>query len=362
MTARNHPDRVGIVGGGQLCRMLVLAGKRLGLNFLVYHPPGAGEAVGELAPTVEGTWEDAVALHYFASQCRVVTYEMEQCDGKAVSALETVVPLYPPPMALRVAQNRAREKSFLQDLGIPTAPFCSVRSRSELERALVRLGYPAVLKLSLGGYDGRGQAWIHGEADIGAAWEEVGAYGACILEQRVGFSRELSLIAVRNHEASFRTYALSENKHRDGILRSSLAPAPQIGARQEEAAVLGHRIAAALNYVGTLAVEFFDTDEGLVVNEIAPRVHNSGHWTQDGAVCDQFENHLRAVCGLPLGSTRAVQTVRMDNVLGSLDGLDEAWSDPLARVHLYGKSPRPGRKLGHINRIVLEEDSSSNKR
>ncbi len=341
--------KVGVLGGGQLGRMLALAGHRLGIRcrFLepAERPPAA--AVGEV---VRAAYDDPAGLDALADGVDVVTYEFENVPVGAVQALAPLVPVRPGPAALELAQDRLAEKDGLRALGIDTADYRAVGSEAELNRALAELGAPVVLKARRMGYDGKGQAIIHSGADIAEAWSGLGG-GPGIAEAFVPFDRELSLVAVRGVGGDLAFYPLVENHHDQGILRTTIAPAPNISAGlTERARAYVRAILESLDYVGVIALELFQVGDDLFANEVAPRVHNSGHWTQDGAVTCQFENHLRAVTGLPLGSTepRGSGTV-MTNLIGSVPELPDLLADPAARVHLYAKTPRPGRKVGHVN-------------
>lgn len=341
--------RVGIVGGGQLGRMLALSGRPLGLRFR-FLEPGEDPPVGELGEVVQAPYDDPGALERFAEGLSVVTYEFENVPVEAARRLARRVPVHPAPEALEVAQDRWVEKETFRSLGIPVAPCRRVGSREELEAAAEALGLPAVLKTRRFGYDGKGQAVLRGRDDLDDAWEELGG-DALLLEAFVPFRRELSCLMVRSPAGETRAWPLVENVHRGGILRVSRAPAPGLGeGLQARAEGFVARLMEALGYVGVLAVEFFETDEGLVANEMAPRVHNSGHWTQDGAETDQFENHLRAILGLPLGNTGVRgEGAAMVNLIGGIPPRDRVLAIPGARLHLYDKAPRPGRKVGHVN-------------
>ncbi len=340
---------VGILGGGQLGRMLALAGYPLGLRFRVLDPaPDA--CAGQLAEQMAGSYDDPGALERFAAGLSVATYEFENVPVEAARLLSRHVAVYPPPEALEAAQDRLAEKHFFRRLDIPTPAFMQVDDRASLHAAIEQLGLPAVLKTRRMGYDGKGQAILHSRAEVEGAWEMLGGGGKpLILEQFVPFSRELSILAVRGGSGETAFYPLVENHHREGILRLSLAPAPhlspQLQARAEEYA---GRALEALDYRGVLAIELFEVEGALWANEMAPRVHNSGHWTIEGAQTSQFANHLRACLGLPLGSTEALGHWAMLNIIGDLPNLSRVLQMPDAHLHLYGKAPRQGRKLGHI--------------
>jgi 5-(carboxyamino)imidazole ribonucleotide synthase len=282
------------------------------------------------------------------AQCQVVTYEFESVPVAAVAALAARVPVFPPPLALEVAQDRWAEKSCFRDLGIGTAPFAAVDSVEDLARAVEQLGLPAVLKTRRLGYDGKGQFVLRRVEDVAAAWHAVGQ-APSILEGFVHFERELSLIAVRGRDGHTAFYPLVENHHQLGILRKTLAPAPRLSsALQSSAEGYATLILERLSYVGVLALELFQIGSSLVVNEIAPRVHNSGHYSIEGSRTSQFENHLRAILGLPLGDTSALSPSCMLNLVGTLPNSADVLAVPDAHLHLYGKAPRPGRKVGHI--------------
>jgi 5-(carboxyamino)imidazole ribonucleotide synthase len=338
--------KIGVLGGGQLGRMTALAGYPLGLTFRFLdtgEPP-----VAPLAELIDGSFEDAATLDHFADGLDVVTYEFENVPVSAARYLAARLPVWPPPDALEVAQDRLSEKTLFSRLGMPVPPFAPVNTRDELARAVQALGLPAVLKTRRLGYDGKGQVILREAADLDRAWQALGSV-PLILEEFVPFDRELSILAVRSTTGQTAFYPLVENEHRGGILRLSRAPmrglAPELQARVEgyAAAVL-----EALSYVGVLAIEFFLVGGRVLANEMAPRVHNSGHWTIEGAESSQFENHLRAILGLPLGGTAGVGFAAMVNLIGDVPDPARLLEIPDAHLHLYGKAPRPGRKLGHV--------------
>jgi 5-(carboxyamino)imidazole ribonucleotide synthase len=338
---------LGILGGGQLGRMLALAGYPLGLRFRFLDPSPDAPA-GHLAELLAGPLDDPETLARFAAGLDAVTYEWESVPVEAARHLARRLPVAPSPRALETAQERLLEKTFFREQGIPTAEFAPVESRAELDAALRRLGVPAVLKTRRLGYDGKGQHLLRRPEDAGPAWEAVGGV-PLLLERFVSFRREVSLVAARGRDGETAFYPLVENHHRDGILRLSLAPAPGLTPElQRQAEEHGRRALAALGYVGVLAIEFFEQDGRLIANEMAPRVHNSGHWTIEGAVTSQFENHLRAVAGLPLGSTALTGHSAMLNLIGEAPEPARVLAVPEAHLHLYGKSAAPGRKLGHV--------------
>jgi 5-(carboxyamino)imidazole ribonucleotide synthase len=344
---------IGVLGAGQLGRMLALAGYPLGLRFRFLD--ASHEApVRDLAEFIRADFSDSGALDRFASGLEVATYEFENVPVETVEKLARRVAVYPPPAALRASQDRLDEKNFFRRLGIPTAPFVAVEARLDLDRGLDELGFPAILKTRRMGYDGKGQFLIRDRAALARAGGvrdgmPVADASGSLLEGFVRFDRELSQIAVRGRDGRMVFYPLVENHHAEGMLRLSLAPAPnQTPALEQLARDYATRILEALNYVGVLAIEFFQQGQQLLANEMAPRVHNSGHWTIEGAQTSQFENHLRAILGLPLGLAGARGACAMRNIIGELPDARETLSHPRTHLHLYGKKPRPGRKLGHI--------------
>jgi 5-(carboxyamino)imidazole ribonucleotide synthase len=356
------PQTVGILGGGQLGRMLALAGYPLGLRFQLLDPaPDA--AAGQLAEHIQAGYDDIAALERFASGVDLITYEFENVPVTVARLLADQVPVFPPPQALEVAQDRLAEKSFFQNLGIATPPFAPVDSWADFDQALAQIGLPAVLKTRRLGYDGKGQKVLRAMAEADAAWAALGG-SPLILEGFVPFERELSILAARGRDGRMAFYPLVQNHHGEGILRLSLAPAPALTAElQDEAEQIAAHALEALGYVGVLAIELFQVagDGGrgtgvvkgtishpLLVNEMAPRVHNSGHWTIEGAETSQFEQHLRAGLGLPLGSTAPRGYSAMVNLIGALPNPADIAAVPGAHLHLYGKQPRAGRKLGHV--------------
>jgi len=338
---------VGILGGGQLARMLALAGRPLEVGCRVLDPE-AGPPAAPVATCVAGSYEDAAALDRFAEGLDVVTYEFENVPVASAERLARRHPVLPPPGALAVAQDRLEEKAFFTRLGIETPAYAAVGGRAELEAAVAKIGLPAVLKTRRLGYDGKGQIVLRAPADVGPAWTAMdGAPG--ILEAFVRFDRELSILAVRGRSGEERFYPLIENHHHDGILRLSLAPAPALDpALQASGEAIARRVLEALGYTGVLAIELFQVGPRLLANEMAPRVHNSGHWTIEGAETSQFENHLRAILGWPLGPTAARGFAAMVNLIGALPDPTAVAAVGGAHLHLYGKAPRPGRKLGHV--------------
>lgn len=338
---------VGVLGGGQLGRMLALAGYPLGLRFrFLDNSPDA--PAGHLAKLMVGAYDDTEVLERFAPGLELVTYEFENVPVASARFLAQRVRVYPPPEALEVAQDRLVEKDFFLRLGIATPPFVTVDTRADLDKALDHPGLPAVLKTRRFGYDGKGQLVVRQPDEAEPAWKALGEINL-IWEGFVPFEREVSILAVRNRHGQTAFYPLVENYHRHGMLRLALAPAPHLAAPlQREAEEYARRILEALDYVGVLAVEFFQHEGRLLANEIAPRVHNSGHWTIEGAEISQFENHLRAVLGLPLGSTAAVGFSAMLNLIGTTPAAETLLAVSGAHVHLYGKATAPNRKLGHV--------------
>ncbi|MEA9555005.1 5-(carboxyamino)imidazole ribonucleotide synthase [Xanthomonas nasturtii] len=340
---------VGILGGGQLARMLVLAGSPLGLRFAVFDP-AADACAGQVAPLQVGAFDDAVALAAFAAQVDVITFDFENVPAASAQQLAAQVPVFPRPDALAVAQDRLSEKTLFRELGIPVPEFAAIDDRAGLDAALARIGTPCVLKTRRFGYDGKGQFRIKTLADADAAWTALGAQAAkvgLILEAFVPFQREVSVVAVRGRDGEFRAWPLTENWHVDGVLSASLAPANVDATLQEVAEAHARAIADTLDYVGVFALELFVRDGALLANEIAPRVHNSGHWTIEGAETSQFENHLRAVLGLPLGSTAMRGHACMLNWLGAMPDAVAFLAVPGGHWHDYGKQARDGRKVGH---------------
>jgi 5-(carboxyamino)imidazole ribonucleotide synthase len=339
--------RVGLLGGGQLGRMLALAGYPLGMRFRTLDHSAEAPA-GQLTELIVGEFDDRATLERFASGLDLVTYEFENVPVSSARFLSQRLAVYPPPEALEVGQDRLAEKTFFQSLGISTPPFAEVNSPDDLERALSTLGLPVVLKTRRFGYDGKGQFVIKESDDARRAWRAVGGV-PLLLEQFVAFEREVSVIAVRGRGGETAFYPLVENLHRDGMLRRSIAPAPDLSAAlQSQAETYAERVMGALNYVGVVAIELFQVEGQLLANEMAPRVHNSGHWTIEGAETSQFENHLRAVAGLPLGPTAAVGRSGMLNIIGTTPDARDVLAVEGAHLHLYGKAARPGRKLGHV--------------
>lgn len=347
---------VGILGGGQLARMMALAGAPLGLRFLVMDT-AADACAGQFAPMVVGDYTDQEALAEFASKVDVATFDFENVPSESAQWLTDHVPVFPNPRALATAQDRLAEKTLFRQLGIPVPEFAAIDSREQLDAAIATIGTPCILKTRRLGYDGKGQFRIKTAADAGAAWDALGAQAGkvgLILEGFVRFERELSVVAVRGRDGEFRTWPLTENWHVDGVLSASLAPAKVDAALAELAASHARKLAEALDYVGVFALELFCRNGELLANELAPRVHNSGHWTIEGSETSQFQNHLRAVLGLPLGDTRMVGHACMLNWIGHMPDALALLGEPGGHWHDYGKLPREGRKVGHA---TLRADS-----
>jgi 5-(carboxyamino)imidazole ribonucleotide synthase len=339
--------RLGILGGGQLGRMIALAGYPLGASSTVLEP-ATGSSAAQVCGRVAGEFDDYQALYDLARAADVVTFEFENVPVDSARWLAERVPVFPPPRALEVSQERLAEKRFFRALGIPTPEFAAVETEADFRTAVAEIGLPAVLKTRRFGYDGKGQAVLRTPADADAAWLKLGGR-PLILEGFVPFDRELSLIAARGRDGRIVTYPLVENVHIDGILHRSVAPAPDAGEElPERAAEFAARVLTELDYVGVLTIEWFQDGPRLLANEMAPRVHNSGHWTIEGARTSQFENHVRAVCGWPLGRPDAVGFSAMYNFVGTAPPASEVLANPDAHLHLYGKSARPGRKVGHV--------------
>lgn len=346
---------IGILGGGQLGRMLAVAAGAMGYHCHIYDPAKELPAAEMAAGVTRAPYEDKQALAEFAAASDVITYEFENVPAEAVSFLSELKPVYPGAAALDVAQDRLSEKQFVNDAGGRTAPFQAVDSLDDLKRAVEALGTPAILKTRRMGYDGKGQTRIMSEADIDAAWEALGNSGPLILEGFISFTTEFSILMARGKDGKTLAYPPVENHHKDGILAQSLVPAKGLNASHVEKAIeLTAELARKLQYVGILTAEFFETSDGPILNEIAPRVHNSGHWTIEGAETSQFEQHIRAVCGLPFGSVAlTAKNVAMENLLGNdVYKWPDILSEEGAHLHIYGKSEvRAGRKMGHVTRV-----------
>ncbi|QDY68450.1 5-(carboxyamino)imidazole ribonucleotide synthase [Qingshengfaniella alkalisoli] len=344
---------VGILGGGQLGRMMALAAARLGLKCHIYDPDPMAPAGQVCDQITTAPYDDKSALEAFAQSVDVVTYEFENIPTDALDLIEAIRPIRPNRRALATSQDRLTEKTFLNELGLKTAPFAVIDSAGDLESALATTGTPAILKTRRFGYDGKGQARVMTTADGDAAYASLKGAPA-IAEGFVEFSCEISVIGARSLDGSVVCFDPGMNAHSEGILRRTTVPAPLPNALRTDAVLLAGRILNALDYVGVIGVELFVTPTGLVVNEIAPRVHNSGHWTQNGCAICQFEQHIRAVAGWPLGDGQRHSDVEMINLIGDdIGDLPRHQNDPSSAIHLYGKAEtRPGRKMGHVNRIV----------
>lgn len=340
---------VGILGGGQLARMLALSGAPLGLRFLVMDTADDACA-GQFAPLLVGDYRDETALAEFAGKVDVATFDFENVPAESAHWLAERVPVFPNPDALALTQDRLAEKNLFRELGIPVPDFADVATRAQLDDAVARIGTPCILKTRRLGYDGKGQFRIKTPADVDAAWDALGAQAGTvglILEGFVAFQRELSVVAVRGRDGEFRAWPLTENWHVDGVLSASLAPARVDASLHATALSYARAIAERLGYVGVFALELFCRDGELLANELAPRVHNSGHWTIEGAETSQFQNHLRAVLGLPLGDTAVRGVACMLNWIGAMPDAAPLLSAAGGHWHDYGKQPRDGRKVGH---------------
>ncbi|MCG2786250.1 MAG: 5-(carboxyamino)imidazole ribonucleotide synthase [Anaerolineae bacterium] len=338
--------KIGILGAGQLGRMLALAGYPLGMRFRFFEPAPDSPA-NLLADHLTADYADEQALRRFVDGLDVVTYEFENVPVLVARFLEQFVPVYPPPIALEKAQDRLVEKTFFSDLGIPTPSFTC-----DLDKELSSVGLPAVLKTRRMGYDGKGQFVVRSQTDLADALVQLAGQDV-ILERFVPFERELSIVCARGRDGAVVFYPLAENTHRDGILRLSIVDPARFDHRlQSQAESYARAVLDALNYVGVLAIEFFEIDGQLLANEMAPRVHNSGHWTMDGAITSQFENHIRAVSGLPLGATSPLGACAMVNLVGQIPAAASILKIEGTHLHLYDKAPRAGRKVGHINLVA----------
>ena len=344
---------IGILGGGQLGRMLAVAAARLGYRTHVYEPGAAPPAADVVHAVTCAGYGDAAALTAFAGAVDVITYEFENVPTAALDLLESLKPIHPNRRALAISQDRLAEKAFLNGIGLATAPYAAVATAEDLAVALARIGCPSILKTTRLGYDGKGQARIKSAADSAAALAAMQGAPA-VLEGFIPFTHEVSVIAARAIDGSVACYDPGENVHRDGILHTTTVPARLTPGQRSDAILAAARILNALDYVGVLGVELFVTPEGLIVNEIAPRVHNSGHWTQNGCAVDQFEQHIRAITGWPLGDGGRHSDVTMENLIGDdIARIPRIARERNAALHLYGKADaRPGRKMGHVNRIA----------
>ena len=351
MTQQLPPgSTIGILGGGQLGRMLAVAAAQIGYKTHIFAPEADAVAREVASHSSVAAYDDEMALNAFANAVDVVTFEFENVPVDTVRHLSGHVPVRPGAKSLELSQDRLKEKAFAQSCGIPLAPFAEIRSSADLAAAVTRIGTPAILKTATDGYDGKGHARVLRPEDAEAAWESIG-HSRAIYEEMVDFTGEFAVLLVRAIDGGVETWECPQNIHDDGILSRSLIPAGS-ALSKHCATATDHALslANALDHVGLLACEFFATDDGPLFNEMAPRVHNSGHWTIEGAVTSQFENHIRAICGLPLGApTRIGSAVEMRNLIGpDVDQWAAYLSDPLCRLHLYGKGHgRAGRKMGH---------------
>jgi 5-(carboxyamino)imidazole ribonucleotide synthase len=341
--------KIGVIGAGQLGRMLALAGYPLALQFR-FLDSSADSPGGQVAPIVTGAFDDPQSLERLAADVDIVTYEFENVPVSALQQVSQTHAVHPPVDALRVSQDRLLEKQLFEKLRIPTPPFRAVESLDELRAAVRELGYPSVLKTRRLGYDGKGQRYIRKPTDVEAAWSALGS-APLILESFVDFEREVSVVGARSTTGEVRAYPIVANTHRDGILRVTLAP-HRHPTLQKAAEMHLKRVMKHFDYAGVLTIEFFVQRGRLVANEMAPRVHNSGHWTIEGAITSQFENHLRAILGLPLGDTAPVGHAAMINFIGQLPPRDDLLGVPGLHWHDYGKAPRPGRKIGHCTVVA----------
>ena len=355
MTITPPGSTIGIVGGGQLGRMLARAASRMGYKTHIFTPDKDSPASHVATKTTIGAYQDTTALRAFAQSVDVVTFEFENIPAETLEMLDKIVAVRPKPSVLFTTRHRLREKEFIRAQGIETAPFAPVRTAAELDAAIASIGTPSVLKTTEMGYDGKGQVVIKSADEAAQAWASLGKT-ECILEGFIEFSAEASIIVARSTTGEARCFPLVENIHRHHILHKTIAPASFIDTHQEQATQIAKKLAEALDVVGLLAVELFVTKNGLLVNELAPRPHNSGHWTMEGAPTSQFEQHIRAICGWALGDTTAYKPCEMINLLGDdWQQWQEYAKNPQAHVHLYGKSDsRPGRKMGHVTIITRD--------
>lgn len=343
---------IGILGGGQLGRMLAIAASRMGFKTHIFEPeknPPASHVSDQLTTA---SYEDNNALSKFAKSVDVITFEFENIPANALNAVEAICDVLPARNALATSQDRLKEKEFLSELNLKVAPYANVETEKDLILAIKAVGFPSILKTRRFGYDGKGQYKINNAAELSVAWSELGK-SPCVLEGLVNFTKEISVIGARSQNGEVVCYDPGENLHRDGILHTTSLPANITQSENIDAVLLTGKILNALNYVGVMGVELFVTKNGLLINEIAPRVHNSGHWTQNGCVIDQFEQHIRAVSGWPLGDGKRHSDILMTNLIGKevLD-VDKLSKDSNIGIHLYGKSEaKDGRKMGHINKI-----------
>jgi 5-(carboxyamino)imidazole ribonucleotide synthase len=348
---------IGILGGGQLARMLALAAGNLGLRCHIFAPENDSPAFLVSAAKTVASYTDFKALKEFAGKVDVVTYEFENVPAETASYFAGQVPVAPGVAALQTAQDRIAEKTFISGLGIPVAPFAEISDVASLEDAVLQIGRPSILKTRRFGYDGKGQTRIDQDKSPAAAWSEIGNAPA-VLEGFIRFDKEISVIAARSWDGSVAVFDVTENHHENHILKTSAVPADIAPAVCKEARRIGAEIIAALDYVGVVGIEMFVAGTEVIVNEIAPRVHNSGHWTMDACCVSQFEQHIRAVCGWPLGSVERHCDVVMTNLLGDdIKRWPALAAEPSVRLHIYGKrESRRGRKMGHFNRLTPRQD------
>ena len=346
--------RVGIVGGGQLGMMLAESAVPLGIECLTLDPSPDSPA-SRVAPAIVAEYDDRSALAELAASSDVVTYEFENVPVGSATFLAERVPVFPSPESLRFAQDRLLEKTLFEEIGLPVAPFSAVATPEELEEALDVVGVPSLLKTRRLGYDGKGQVRLASVDDAPGAWRSLREV-PCLLEALVSFDRELSILGVRGRDGSVAFYPLTENVHREGILRTSRAPASVAPEVRDAAEGRARELMERLDHVGVLTIELFEADDMLLANEFAPRVHNSGHWTIEGAATSQFENHLRAICGLELGATTTPTHGAMVNLIGRLPD-DLGLEGDGVYVHRYGKQARPGRKVGHVTIVAADRDT-----
>lgn len=349
--------RVGILGAGQLGRMLAMAGARMGLRVMLYDPsfdpPG-----GQVATAIQGDWTDEQSLRAFARSVDVVTLEFENVPLATMEMLEPLVPLYPSAKVLKIAQDRYEEKSFLNAIGVETAPYAAISTIDHLTDSLAFFDAPAIIKTRRMGYDGKGQVRVEGLEQAGEALATFKGR-ALIVEQVIPFVAELSVIVARGRDGTIKTYDVVENTHEGGILRRSMVPATVDREATDRAVEIATKVVEKIGHVGVMGVEFFLAPDGrLLVNEVAPRVHNTGHWTQEACMISQFEQHMRAVCGWPLGDTRRHCDAVMDNLLGEeVHDWARLAAEPGLALHIYGKrDAAPGRKMGHVTRVATHED------
>ena len=355
MTMLPPGSTIGILGGGQLGRMLSVAASRLGFKTHIYEPGPNPPAADVAHALTTAPYDDLAALAAFAQSVDVITYEFENIPTAALDVLEAQKPIRPNREALAISQDRLKEKAYLTKLGLTCAPYAMVNSLDDLRAAIAKIGTPAILKTTQLGYDGKGQARLMTAADVPGAWDTM--QGApSVLEGFIDFTHEISVIAARAADGAVACYDPGENVHRAGILHSTTVPARLTANQRTDAVLIAARILTALDYIGVLGVELFVTPAGLIVNEIAPRVHNSGHWTQNGCAVDQFEQHIRAIAGWPLGDGARHSDVVMENLIGDdISRVSALATEPHAALHLYGKADaKPGRKMGHVNRIVAK--------